>query len=51
MSVSDHARTAFSRSRATARTALFVPEIDKLVLAVRATALTPASVWVFSPVP
>jgi hypothetical protein len=32
-----------------ARTALFVPEIDKLFLAVRASRSTPASIWVFRP--
>jgi DNA-binding beta-propeller fold protein YncE len=34
-----------------ARTSLFVPEIDRLLLAVRAAGTTPASVWVFRPGP
>ena len=32
-----------------ARTSLFVPELDRLFLAVRATAIAPASVWVIRP--
>jgi len=32
-----------------ARTSLFVPELDRLVLAVRATFTAPASVWIFRP--
>ena len=32
-----------------ARTALFVPEIDRLLLAVRATPAVPASIWVLRP--
>ena len=34
-----------------ARTALYVPEFDRLFLAVRATAAAPAAVWVFRPAP
>jgi YVTN family beta-propeller protein len=34
-----------------ARTSLFVPELDRLMLAVRASSGEPASVWVFQPVP
>jgi DNA-binding beta-propeller fold protein YncE len=34
-----------------ARTGLFIPEIDRFVLAVRATDSTPASVWVFRSTP
>jgi YVTN family beta-propeller protein len=34
-----------------ARTSLFVPELDRLLLAVRAEAGEPASVWVFRPMP
>ncbi len=34
-----------------ARTALFVPELDRLYLAVRAERNEGASVWVFRPVP
>jgi hypothetical protein len=34
-----------------ARTSLFVPELDRLYLAVRATASEPAALWVFRPSP
>jgi len=34
-----------------ARTSLFVPELDRLMLAVRASSGEPASVWIFQPVP
>ena len=34
-----------------ARTSLFVPELDRLLLAVRAEAAEPASIWVFRPAP
>ena len=34
-----------------ARTSLFVPELDRLFVAVRATAVEPAAVWVFKPAP
>ncbi len=34
-----------------ARTALFVPELDRLYLAVRATSATPAAIWVVRPEP
>jgi YVTN family beta-propeller protein len=34
-----------------ARTALFVPELDRLLVAVRASAETPAAIWVFRPIP
>jgi YVTN family beta-propeller protein len=34
-----------------ARTGLFVPEIDRVLLAARATAAEPASIWVFRPSP
>jgi hypothetical protein len=34
-----------------ARTALFVPEIDRFLLAVRTTATEPAATWVFRPLP
>ena len=34
-----------------ARTSLFVPELDRLLLAVRASAETPAAIWVFRPIP
>jgi YVTN family beta-propeller protein len=34
-----------------ARTALFVPALDRLLLAVRATSTEPAAIWVYRPVP
>ena len=34
-----------------ARTSLFVPEMDRLLVAVRASAETPAAIWVFRPIP
>lgn len=34
-----------------ARTSLFVPELDRLYVAVRASAATEAAIWIFHPVP
>jgi DNA-binding beta-propeller fold protein YncE len=34
-----------------ARTSLFVPELDRLMVAVRASSLEPAAIWIFRPVP
>jgi hypothetical protein len=34
-----------------ARTSLFVPELDRLYVAVRAQSNEPASIWVFRPAP
>lgn len=34
-----------------ARTGLFVPELDKLFVAIRATGPEPAAIWVFRPTP
>jgi hypothetical protein len=34
-----------------ARTAFFAPEIDRIMLAVRAAAREPAAIWLFRPVP
>jgi YVTN family beta-propeller protein len=34
-----------------ARTSLFVPEMDRLLIAVRASAAGPAAIWVFKPTP
>jgi YVTN family beta-propeller protein len=42
-------RVAHIRTVAGARTALFVPEIDRLLLAVRANGREPAAIWVFRP--
>ncbi len=54
--VLDSERTAYRRitripTVAGARTSLFVPELDRLMLAVRASSGEPASVWIFQPVP
>jgi hypothetical protein len=46
-----YASIAHVPTAADARTALFVPEEDRLFVAVRATAQEPASVWVFRPSP
>lgn len=46
----DHyARLAHIPTVSGARTSLFVPEMDRLFVAVRASGSTPASVWVFQP--
>ena len=34
-----------------ARTSLFVPEMDRLLLAVRASSGEPAAIWIFRPMP
>jgi hypothetical protein len=34
-----------------ARTSLFVPELDRLFVAVRAASNEPAAIWVFRPAP
>ena len=34
-----------------ARTSLFVPELDRLLVAVRTTSAEPAAIWVFRPIP
>jgi hypothetical protein len=34
-----------------ARTSLFVPELDRLLVAVRTSAAEPAAIWVFRPMP
>src|SRR5262245_15543237 len=44
-------RVARSATMAGARTALFVPEMDRLMLAVRAAGGEPAAIWVFQPMP
>ena len=54
--VLDSERNAYRRiarisTVAGARTSLFVPELDRLMLAVRASSGEPASVWIFQPVP
>jgi DNA-binding beta-propeller fold protein YncE len=48
---SGYARIARVPTVAGARTSLLVPEIDRLLVAVRATAREPAAIWVFRPVP
>ena len=44
-------RTAHIATMAGARTSLFVPELDRLYLAVRAGSATEAAIWVFRPAP
>lgn len=44
-------RLAHIATASGARTALFVPELDRLFLAVRASAREPAAVWVYRPNP
>jgi hypothetical protein len=44
-----YARISHIATVSGARTALFVPEIDRLFLAVRASGGAPASIWVFRP--
>jgi DNA-binding beta-propeller fold protein YncE len=44
-------RIAHIASASGARTSLFVPELDRLLLAVPAKAETPAAIWIFRPVP
>ena len=56
LDVLDSQENAYSRiaripTVAGARTSLFVPELDRLILAVRASSGEPASVWIFQPVP
>jgi DNA-binding beta-propeller fold protein YncE len=48
---STYRRIARIPTVAGARTSLFVPELDRLMVAVRATSLEPAAIWVFRPVP
>lgn len=45
----DFRRLARIRTVAGARTSLFVPELDRLFLAVRASGSEPAAIWVFAP--
>jgi DNA-binding beta-propeller fold protein YncE len=44
-------RIAHIATAAGARTSLFVPDLDRLLLAVPARAETPAAIWVFRPAP
>jgi DNA-binding beta-propeller fold protein YncE len=44
-------RTARVPTAAGARTSLFVPELDRLLVAVRAGFAGPAAIWVFEPLP
>lgn len=46
-----YARMARVSTVAGARTALFVPELDRLFVAVRAHGAEPAAIWVFRPTP
>ncbi len=47
----DYRRITTVPTSAGARTALFVPELDRLYLAVRAHGSEPAALWVFQPLP
>jgi YVTN family beta-propeller protein len=47
----DFRRIAHIRTVAGARTSLFVPELDRLFLAVRANGAEPAAIWVYRPGP
>ena len=47
----DYRRLARVPTVSAARTSLFVPELDRLFVAVRARSGEPAAVWVFRPVP
>ena len=49
--VSGYRRLARIATPLGARTALFVPELDRLFLAVRASSGQPASIWVYRPSP
>jgi YVTN family beta-propeller protein len=44
-------RTARIPTVSGARTSLFVPELDSLLVAVRASTAEPAAIWVFRPIP
>jgi hypothetical protein len=44
-------RLAYIPTAAGARTALFIPELDRFLLAVRAARGEPAAIWVFRPNP
>jgi YVTN family beta-propeller protein len=44
-------RVARIATIAGARTSLFVPELDRLLLAARATSREPAAIWIFRPTP
>jgi DNA-binding beta-propeller fold protein YncE len=44
-------RTARIPTVSGARTSLFVPELDRLLVAIRATMTEPAAIWVFRPIP
>jgi YVTN family beta-propeller protein len=44
-------RTARIPTVSGARTSLFVPEIDRLLVAVRSSTAEPAAIWVFRPIP
>jgi hypothetical protein len=46
-----YSRLAKIPTVAGARTALFVPELDRLYVAVRAADREPAAIWVFRPTP
>jgi len=47
----DYARMAQLATRRGARTSLFIPELDRLAVAVRASDTEPAAIWVYRPLP
>jgi hypothetical protein len=49
--MSEYRRLARVPTLSGARTSLFVPELDRLFVAVRAQSTEPAAIWVFRPVP
>jgi hypothetical protein len=51
MNANHLARIAHIPTAAGARTSLFVPDLDRLVVAVPARGATPAAVWIFRPTP
>jgi hypothetical protein len=46
-----YGRTARIPTVSGARTSLFVPELDRLLVAVRTSTAEPAAIWVFRPIP
>jgi hypothetical protein len=46
-----HRRIAHVPTVSGARTSLFVPEMDRLLVAVRASSGEPAAIWIFRPMP
>jgi hypothetical protein len=47
----DYTREARISTRSGARTSLFVPALDRLAVAVRASETAPAAIWIYRPLP